>query len=1238
MKKWRLFLIWGCLIVGICFPEVSMSGVNTKGWPKAGYDLGWTSFYPYASSGSIGTFGAKWTAPVSLACGPAAPTVADINGDGYLEAIVISDSSTSINVYSHTGNLLWSDTISGITGYNANGSLLLKDIDGDTIPEIFFGYRDNSNNLKINVYKGDGTLIKTLNRGASAGTDCGIYPLEIKGDTVICLVAAGFAVSPRGLSLLSYSGGNEKLYYAFGPHPTNMPIGDVNNDGSQEVLLGGVTTHNGVSGNGTTDDDLYIALVNEHGQNLFTKKLSDWGCSTHGGVAGCFSDLDNDGKTEILVFEGKEAVYPGTTHIHLVSETGALVATWNGPSDGGQRRYLIWSIADVNSDGKKEILVSAEIEERIYSVKYDLSSTLVTSAVGAGFVMGTCDIDGDGNIEIIAYQTSSQKIRVLHSDLSTELYSYNVGQVSFNGVSNALSISDIDNDGKNELLIVGDNGTKLYVLGDITAATRLKITSSPFSNSVNNPSSAITVEAQNNAGAKDTTFNETITLYSSSSGGRFSQDSVNWSTSNNTFILLTSGAGAFYYKDLELGRPIITVSRSGPISDTQTVTILAQVISGIPVIYGPSGTYFWSSDAIAIGDIDNDGIKEIVAGYTDTPTLTPNSFIIYKWVGNGYTQICKTSIPSGEAGEISIGIGDVNNDGDSEIVVLNASPSDQNPNGKIRIHKYNGSTCQTLWSDTLTEGFRQIAIGNLDADPAQEIVIGNSFYDRTIYVYDYQGGTNWSKVTVESVAEGCFDIKIADVDNDGQNEIVAGLGVGSPYSVRIYEYNAGTYEKIWTYSFCSVPPYGPEYYVAVGDVNNDGKNEMLVTEDMWDSSKEGNPSDVFIFTHTGGNTWTLSWETGFPLPNPGAILPYIGQVQNSGVNEFIFLSHDTIYVYRWIGSDYVLLGTSTGWNFVTSFQATSRITGGDVDNDGKHETIINKGNAIYIFDTLLDVSKISGKVTKPDSEPITGVIVDAMKSGSVVKSTTTYTDGTYQLSGLDIGTYTVRASWILNQITSSVQIAMPAGTVDGTFTLSVTCQLAQLGGMVAQVKSKQTSFSFGHKVMTAESDGFVQLSQKGRILIKVPADAIGNYSIPHLLPGKYTAKAFNGYIYSEPVEITLMEGQFLTFNFTFASLPEEQVYTYPNPTKVGSLTFHLYCGYSPPELTIRVYNIAGEFVKEISDSEINRSAAPIYEYLWDCKNTQNENVASGVYIYQVIARDKATSEQKQVIKKLAIIR
>lgn len=357
-------------------------------------------------------------------------------------------------------------------------------------------------------------------------------------------------------------------------------------------------------------------------------------------------------------------------------------------------------------------------------------------------------------------------------------------------------------------------------------------------------------------------------------------------------------------------------------------------------VLGPVGT-FCLTDSIVVGDVNNDGLNEIVVGwYTPGSPSRPHSVVVYKWSGSVYAQVASISIPTDEACEISVGIGDVNGDGQKEIVVMNASPSDQNSNGKIRVYKYSAGNFQLLWTGNLSQGFRQIAIGNLDTDTAEEIVIGNSYYDRTMYVYDYQGSNVWNKVTIESVGEDNFKVKIADVDNDGQNEIVAGFGVWSPYSVRIYKYIAGTYQKIWSYSFTSVSPYGPVYYLDAGDIDNDGKNEILVTE--WWAGGEGNANDVFVFEHGGGTTWNLSWSKNFP--GKGCNLPYIGRIKNSGINEFAFLNDDIIYVYKWTGSDYAVVGSAGGWTNICS------ITGGDTDNDGAHETIIGRQNIVYIKD------------------------------------------------------------------------------------------------------------------------------------------------------------------------------------------------------------------------------------------------------------------------------------------------
>jgi len=110
-------------------------------------------------------------------------------------------------------------------------------------------------------------------------------------------------------------------------------------------------------------------------------------------------------------------------------------------------------------------------------------------------------------------------------------------------------------------------------------AVRLKFTTPPRNIKQGCPSDYITVEAQDDTGNKIMIFNESVTLVSSSSNGKFSADLLNWSPSNNTDIYLVNGSGTFYYIDLTVGNPVITVSRASLASDTQTETVQFATVS-----------------------------------------------------------------------------------------------------------------------------------------------------------------------------------------------------------------------------------------------------------------------------------------------------------------------------------------------------------------------------------------------------------------------------------------------------------------------------------------------------------------------------------------------------------------------------------------------------------------------------------------------------------------------------------
>jgi len=296
---------------------------------------------------------------------------------------------------------------------------------------------------------------------------------------------------------------------------------------------------------------------------------------------------------------------------------------------------------------------------------------------------------------------------------------------------------------------------------------------------------------------------------------------------------------------------------------------------------------------------------------------------------------------------------------------------------------------------------------------------------------------------------------------------------------------------------------------------------------------------------------------------------------------------------------------------------------------------------------------ISGWVVRfSNGQGITGVEVEALKDDKSVSGDTTL-NGYYEITGLETGTtYEVRATWTVDGIESSVSMEDTAPSSLLFFTLEIDYELGTIVGNVSGVEkkyvasfsrpqSKRISGSGLQKILSPGNGiAFVELEQKDKVIVRVPVEMDGSYSIPNLLPGRFIARAYNGTIYSKPRTVNLKEGETFKVNFVFGIMPGETVFSYPNPAKKGSTTIRYYCGYSDPEGEIKIYDIAGELVRKVRDSEIDKTDAAehIYRFLWDCKNNSGKGVASGVYIYIVEVKDKDSNESKKVVKRLAVIR
>ncbi len=426
------------------------------GWMRGGYDMARTNYYPFPSKYHIPDkpFEVLWTSPhegKNLAA-----LTGDVNGDGKLEVVKVS--GDNLRVISGDGIVLWTETIPGQDEPYGEGRLrlnMLEDVTGDGIPEIFVSRKTSYYTQHIYVYDGNQNRIKTLSR--TVGSDgsmvaAAVFDVDNDGDKeVFCSIGSNFVGNPRGACLFDYDTGAHLWYYAAG-NAIGYCIADLNNDGILEIT-GSTwhTVHNGAYGYGkgsntyTSDNSIYVVVINENGDEILTKQLH--GVHNHGTAWGKIVDLDRDGTKEIIIFHQHwPALYPGYAEIFLWDSNGNCIKSYLGPHNGNWGGPVI---ADINKDGKDEVLVRDTVGNLLV---LDYNLTVIDSATGYSPQLVN-DINGDGELEIIANVVGTGQLAVLDHNLD-ELW-----RLSFGG---SAKVSDVTGDGVNDIIMTRGDG--LYVL------------------------------------------------------------------------------------------------------------------------------------------------------------------------------------------------------------------------------------------------------------------------------------------------------------------------------------------------------------------------------------------------------------------------------------------------------------------------------------------------------------------------------------------------------------------------------------------------------------------------------------------------------------------------------------------------------------------------------------------------------------------------------------------------------
>ena len=234
----------------------------------------------------------------------------------------------------------------------------------------------------------------------------------------------------------------------------------------------------------------------------------------------------------------------------------------------------------------------------------------------------------------------------------------------------------------------------------------------------------------------------------------------------------------------------------------------------------------------------------------------------------------------------------------------------------------------------------QVATGDFDGDGQDEIIMawlgGGSWVN--LKVYDPQGGIRpVAKVKLydEQLANGDLDVATGDFDGDGTAEVVlAWTDMGNWTAVKVYDVNAQG-NLIAKAKWRATNSSGPVNTVATADFNSDGRDEI--------AAGDGNDlrilqvaQDLSSLTAKSDQGWGCNRSSG------GSAYVAVGDFNTDGVDEIVYTCHGGNYIEISVfasGSD-LGLSRKAFWSKSVNYTKEGSLAVGDLNRDLRAEIVV----------------------------------------------------------------------------------------------------------------------------------------------------------------------------------------------------------------------------------------------------------------------------------------------------------
>ena len=351
----------------------------------------------------LGSSRGTFTAGTALQTGatPGSITLGDFNRDGNVDVAVVIPSSDTIAIFFGNGDGTFTASTAPVYTLPQATGIVVADFNGDGLQDLAV-LSTSSSSVTVLLGHGDGTFTPATLSPSAGSSPFSVVKGDFNGDGIPDLAVTSYSGSPGSVTILL---GNGDGSFTAAPTlsrttlPNSIVVGDFNNDGKQDLAVGGA--------NGATAVNVFLG----NGDGTFTAAPN--ALSSGSALSLNVADVNGDGKLDLIVADASsnrliallgngDGTFTTGATLTIPSQSESVVAgDWN--SDG------VVDFAAVNYYGSSVTTVTTKLSQKVTATV----NSVAPSGTGSHAIEATYPGDSSyagstsGTVTLSAGQTTS---------------------------------------------------------------------------------------------------------------------------------------------------------------------------------------------------------------------------------------------------------------------------------------------------------------------------------------------------------------------------------------------------------------------------------------------------------------------------------------------------------------------------------------------------------------------------------------------------------------------------------------------------------------------------------------------------------------------------------------------------------------------------------------------------------------------------------------------------------------